>query len=326
MVNDILKQMPGLAQPQRKFLATWFFTILVLRGRVNFRNLSRYCDYAERTIARQFREPFDWPDFHQRVLRTALDPRSELVSAHDASFIAKSGKQTFGLGHFFNGCASRAEGGLEIATLAVVDVTRRCAFTLAVAQTPPGEDATKAEQEETRVDFYKQQLRAHRHRLPPGVTYHCVDGYYAKKKYIDAVVSLALHAITKLRSDADCVFLYTGPHPKRRGARRKYAGKVNFQAWSRFEDLGTREDEPPLHLYTAVVWHKTLKRRLRIVVLLNQKAPAKPRFIVVGSTDPELNGRKLLEFYASRFQIEFLFRDSKQFPGLLDCQARAESA
>ena len=139
IVHEILKQMPGLGQPQRKFLATLFVTILVLRGRVNFRNLSRYCDYSERTIARQFREPFDWPDFHQRVLMRALDPRSELVSAHDASFIPKSGKQTFGLGHFFNGCTSRAERGLEISTLAVVDVTRRCALTLAVAQTPPGE-------------------------------------------------------------------------------------------------------------------------------------------------------------------------------------------
>ena len=28
----------------------------------------------------------------------------------------------------------------------------------------------------------------------------------------------------------------------------------------------------------------------------------------------------------ARFQIEFLFRDSKQFTGLLDCQARAEAA
>ena len=154
-----------------------------------------------------------------------------------------------------------------------------------------GEKATKAEPDDTRVDFYKQQLRAHRHRLPPSITYHCVDGYYAKKKYIDEVVSLDLHAITKLRSDADCMFLYTGPHPKRRGARRKYAGKVNFQDLSRFEDLGTEQEEPHLHLYTAVVWHKTLQRRLRLVVLLNRKDPAKPRFIVLGSTDPELNGR-----------------------------------
>jgi DDE superfamily endonuclease len=325
LVHDILKQMPGLGQPQRKFLATLFVTILVLRGRVNFRNLSRYGDYSERTIARQFREPFDWSDFHQRVLLTALDPRSELVSAHDASFIPKSGKQTFGLGHFFNGCTSRAERGLEMSTLAVVDVTRRCAFTLAVSQTP-GEKATQAEPEATQVDFYTQQLRAHRHRLPSGITYHCVDGYYAKKKYIDAVVSLNLHAITNLRSDADCVFLYTGPHPKRRGARRKYDGKVNFQALHRFEDLGTMEDAPHLHLYTAVVWHKTLQRLVRLVVLLNRKDPAKPRLIVLGSTDPGLNGHKLVDLYAARFQIEFLFRDSKQFTGLLDCQARGASA
>ena len=326
IVPDILKQMPGLGQPQRKFLATLFVTILVLRGRVNFRNLSRYCDYAERTIARQFRRPFAWPDFHQRVLMTALAPHSELISAHDASFLAKSGKQTFGLGHFCNGCASRAERGLEISTLAVVDVTRRCAFTLASAQTPPGEAATQAEPEETRVDFYTQQLREHRHRMPSRVKYHCVDGYYAKKKYIDEVVSLDLHAITKLRSDADCLFLYTGPHPKRRGARRKYDGKVNFQALHRFEDLGTRPEEPQVHLYTAVVWHKTLQRRLRVVVLLNLKDPAKPRFIVLGSTDPDLNGHKLIDLYVARFQIEFLFRDSKQFTGLLDCQARAEAA
>ena len=176
LVHDILQQMPGRGQPQRKFLATLFVTILVLRGRVNFRNLSRYCDYSERTIARQFREPFAWPDFHQRVLRTALAPRSELVSAHDASFLPKSGKQTCGLGHFFNGCASRAERGLEISTLAVVDVTRRCALTLAVSQTPPGEEAAQAELEETRVDFYAQQLRAHRQRLPPSIPSHCVDG------------------------------------------------------------------------------------------------------------------------------------------------------
>jgi hypothetical protein len=326
MVNDILKQMPGLGLPQRKFLATWFVTLLVRRGRVNFRHLSRDCDDAERTIARQFREPFDWPAFHQHVLMTALDPRSELVSVHDASFIPKSGQQTFGLGHFFNGCASRAERGLEISTLAVVDVTRRCAFTLAVAQTPPGEKATKAEPEATRVDCYKQQRREHRHRLPPGVTDHGVDGYDAKKKYLDEVVSLDLHAITTLRSDADGWFLYTGPHPKRRGARRKDDGKVNFQALSRFEDLGTRAEEPHLHLYTAVVWHKTLQRRLRLVVLLNRQDPAKLRFIVLGSTDAELNGYKLLDLYASRFQIAFLCRDSTQFTGLLDCQARAEAA
>ena len=245
----------------------------------------------------------------------ALDPRSELVSAHDASFIPKSGKQTFGLGHFFNGCTSRAERGLEISTLAVVDVTRRCALTLAVAQTPPGEKSPEG--------------RAGRHagRLLQAATARASASLAAEhhlslrgrllceEEIIDEVVSLDLHAITKLRSDADCVFLYTGPHPKRRGALRKYDGKVNFQDLSRFEDLGTKAEELHLHLHTAVVWHKTLQRRLRLVVLLNRKDPAKPRFIVLGSTDPELNGHKLLDLYAARFQIEFSSVTANSSPG-----------
>src|SRR5215510_4778343 len=114
IVTDILQQMPAVRQPQRKFLMVLFATILALRGRVTGRNLSRYCDYSERTIARQFRETFDWPEFHQRVMLAALDACAELISVQDASFIPKSGKQTFGLGHFFIGCANRAEKGLEI--------------------------------------------------------------------------------------------------------------------------------------------------------------------------------------------------------------------
>lgn len=325
IVTDILQQMSAVRQPQRKFLAVLFATILALRGRVTGRNLSRYCAYSERTIARQFRASVDWPDFHERVITTALEPGSELISAQDASFIPKSGKHTFGLGHFFNGCSSRAERGLEISTLAVVEVTRRCAFTLAVAQTPPGEDKARSTPaaEETRVDFYKQQLRAQRARLPASITYHCVDGYFAKKKYIDEVVALKLHPITKLRADADCRFLYTGPHPTRRGAKRKYDGKVNFQDLQRFEALGTLEERDHIQLYTALVWHVSLKRKLRVVVLVNRKDPAKPRYIVLASTDLELDGHKLVEYYVARFQIEFLFRDSKQFTGLADCQSRA---
>jgi hypothetical protein len=241
------------------------------RGRVNCRTLSRSCDDSERTIARQFREPFDWPAFHQRGLMPVLDPRSAGVSAHDASFLPKSGQQTCGLGHFCNGCASRAERGWEIATLAVVAVTRRCALTLAVAPTPPGEEATKAKPEERRVDVYQQQRRAHRQRWPPRMIYHGVDGDEATKKYLEEVVRFQLHAITQRRSAADGWLLSTGPHPKRRGARRTDDGQGNFPALSRVEDLGTMDDAPHLHLYTAVVWPKTLQRHLRLVVVLNRQ-------------------------------------------------------
>ena len=37
IVSDIVKQMPAVRQPQRKFLAVLFATILALRGRVTLR-------------------------------------------------------------------------------------------------------------------------------------------------------------------------------------------------------------------------------------------------------------------------------------------------
>ena len=153
-----------------------------------------------------------------------------------------------------------------------------------------------------------------------------MDGYLAKKNYSDEVVALKLHPITKLRHDANCRFLYTGPHPKRRGPNRKYDGKVTFQALHRFVALGPLQERAHSHLYTALVWHVSLKHQLRGVVLVNRTDPHKPRFLVLASTALDLDGRKVVEFYRARFQIEFLFRDSNQFTGLRDGQARAAAA
>jgi IS4 transposase len=44
------------------------------------------------------------------------------------------------------------------------------------------------------------------------------------------------------------------------------------------------------------------------------------------STDLKLAAQDLYRFYKARFQIEFWFRDVKQFTGLNDCQARCSQA
>jgi hypothetical protein len=176
------------------------------------------------------------------------------------------------------------------------------------------------------VDLYQQQWREPRHRLPPQATYHGVDGYLAKKQDLDEAVRLNLHPMIKLRCDADCRFLSPGPHSKCRGARRKYGGKVNVQDLRLFASLGIRAEADYLQLYTAVVWHVTLKRKLRPVVVVKRKVPAKPRSIVLASTELALDGRKLVELYGAGCQIAFLCRDSKQVTGLSDCQARAKAA
>jgi hypothetical protein len=46
IMESILQQMPGISQPQKKFLITLFSTILLTYGKVNFTNLSRYIAIA----------------------------------------------------------------------------------------------------------------------------------------------------------------------------------------------------------------------------------------------------------------------------------------
>lgn len=42
------------------------------------------------------------------------------------------------------------------------------------------------------------------------------------------------------------------------------------------------------------------------------------------STDLKQGGEQIVRYYRSRFQIDFLYRDAKQFTGLTTCQARSK--
>ncbi len=129
--------------------------------------------------------------------------------------------------------------------------------------------------------------------------------------------------VSKLRCDANLLYLYEGAQ-KKRGRRRQYDGKVSFHDLSRFEK--TAADQSHLTLYTVVVWSVSLQWRVRVVVVVNTKDKQKPRYVVLFSTDTELAAADILRFYKARFQIEFIFRDAKQFAGFSDCQARDKEA
>jgi len=58
-----------------------------------------------------------------------------MLAMMDCSFVAKSGKATFGVSQFWNGCASRVERGLEISVVGVVDVETEQGYTLSAEQT-----------------------------------------------------------------------------------------------------------------------------------------------------------------------------------------------
>jgi hypothetical protein len=44
--------------------------------------------------------------------------------------------------------------------------------------------------------------------------------------------------------------------------------------------------------------------------------------VLLFSTHLELDAKQILTYYKARFQIEFIFRDAKQFTGLTDAQTR----
>jgi hypothetical protein len=315
---------------------TLFVTILLMRGKVNFRNLSRYSDLAKKTYARQFRQSFDFADFNERLIAEIVPPQHEKIGTMDCSYITKSGRKTYGLGFFYDSSHDQPAKGLELSNLAVIDVTDNTGYTLSSWQTPPQEEieqlvatqstaGEQADEEISRVDFYAEHLRRDAAHLPEEVKYLAVDGYYPKLKFVKTVRELDLHVVSKLRHDANLRYLYQGAQ-KQFGAKRKYADKVKFDDLSRFEYVG--EVAKDIQLYTLVVNNVNLKGNIRLVYVLNLRNKNKLGYALLrkASTDTELAAKTIYRYYKARFQIEFIFRDAKQFTGLSHCQARGQAS
>jgi hypothetical protein len=328
IVTDTLKQLAALAKPRRKFVASLIATILAVRGRCNYRNLARYGEYGERSYARHFAAPFPWLAYHAQVIKHAVPATHRCILAQDASFIPKSGQRTPGLAWFYNGCASRAERGLEIHACAVVDLTQKGAYVAAVAQTPTDAALKKDDAKKTRIDFALQQVQTVRPQLRLDINYHTADGAFANKKYADGVIGEGLHLVTKLRNDANLRFRYAGERTGQRGRPKVYDGKVDWQDLSRFAtvDLSPFNFDKAVQGFTAELYHCSLKRWLRVVVLVWHTADGKRHHAIFATTDVNCAATAVLEMYQGRFQIEFLFRDGKQFAGLTESQSRNAAA
>lgn len=316
LLESVLMRVKNTKKPQQKFLCHVMRLMLLVPGRVTFRNLSRYSPYHEKTFARWFERDVDFVSLNHAAIVNVVATHHEHVLAFDPSFVPKSGKRTPGLDMFWNGAHSRAEKGLEIATLAWVDVTQNSAYTLSVEQTPT---TLKRDAEQTRINTYLAHIeRVVTTQQLQTLKYLVADGYFSKQKFVDGICALEMHLISKLRRDAHLRHLYRGPRSTGPGRPKTYDGKVSYHDLSRFEHVDT--DDKDIALYHQVVNHPQLKRNLRLVVV--QHLPT-GRYALLLSTDVALSAQAIYRFYKARFQIEFLFRDAKQFTGLSDCQARS---
>lgn len=319
LLQSVLSRLQQTKTPQRKFVTHLLGLLLMLPGHATFRHMSRYSPYHERSFSRWYATELDWVSLNKSAITEVVPSEHDQALVLDASFGPKSGKHTYGLDRFWNGSHSRTEKGLEISTLAWLDLTGNCAYCLSVEQTPPspGSSDSKA----TRMDVYLDQLRrvVQTHDLS-FLRYVVTDGAYSKQKFVAGVLDLGLHQIGKWRADANLRYLYQGPQRPGPGRPKTYDGKVHLGDLSRFEQLGTDDDH--IVLYHQVLNHVQLKRNLQGVVVVNTQLN---RYAVLFSTDVDLEPLRLYRYYKARFQIEFLFRDAKPFTGLSDCQARSKA-
>lgn len=321
-IKRILSQM-SISKPQKKFLLILFSTIMILRGRMNYRNMSRYSVLHEKSFSRNFKKSFDFTDLNHRLILETIPEKNRKMAAIDASYVPKSGKHSYGIDYFWSGVAGRSKKGQEISSLAIVDLDYNTAYNLSVEQTPSGSEIGK--KEENRIDFYLQQIQRNQNYLRAHQIIHiATDGFYSKTRFIDGLVGLGFHQIGRLRDDANLRYLYKGPHKKRKGAKKKYDGKVKYDDLSRWQFVS--KIEPGVYLYTADLNSPRFKRNIRVVYLLDQRKSGKCRYALFFSTDLNLKAQDIFNMYRSRFQIEFIFRDAKQFTGLTDCQARNKEA
>jgi DDE superfamily endonuclease len=319
LLQSVLPTLRQTKKPQQKFLAHLLGLLLMLPGHATFRNLSRYSAYHERTFARWYARDFDFVSLNKAAIIQVIPPDHEQALVIDASFVPKSGKQTYGLDRFWNGSHSRTEKGLEISALAWLDITDNCAYCLSAEQTPPADKTTDAAA--TRIDVYLDQLArvVSEHHLRH-LRYVITDGYYSKQKFLRGVCALGLEHIGTLRLDAHLRALYHGPQRPGPGRPQTYDGKVHWDNLSRFEKVETEDDS--IVLYHQVLNHVQFQRNLRVVLVVDTKHHRKA---VLFSTDLTLDALTIYRYYKARFHIEFLFRDAKQFTGLTDCQARSHA-
>ena len=293
-----------------------FMLYLSIPSRINFLQLGRYSLFGEQRFRGQFEQGFDFFSFNKALSMPWIGNRNAV--AFDPGFIPKSGKHTPGIGYFWSGCAGRALRGIEILGLSVIDADTRLSFHLDAVQTPP----TNCLQDNdlSLIDWYAGVIKKHIELILSITRYVVADAYFSKKNFVDKILGCSLHLVSKLREDANLSYLSIQPKTGKRGRPAKYGGKIDFRKLNH-EHFNMVVNDKGITAYSAIVYSKSLERNILLVVELFQ-LKGKIIYRLLFSTDTSQAPIDVINIYHTRFQIEFGFRDAKQFVGLENSQAR----
>lgn len=290
----------------------------------------------------------------------------EYVLAGDESVITKAGKKTYGLDRFFSSIYGKPVPGLALFALSVINVNQARSTPLLVEQVIKSESEKKAEAaktkskakakkkekplqepkkrgrpkgsknkdktnveltpELTRIDGMLGRLLSRMGGQIP-IRHLVMDGHFGNNNALQMVRKHGLDLVSKLRHDSALYFPYEGAQ-KPTGARRRYGDKINYQQIpARYRLSSTTEKEVRTEIFQATLLHKAFADLLNVVIIVkfnlktNQQA-----HVVLFSSDLQLSADQLIRYYQLRFQIEFNFRDAKQFWGMEDFMVLEQQA
>ena len=300
---EALKSVANIRKPFEKVFMDAMKLFMAIPGRINFLQMGRYGKFSEQTYRNHFvNESFDWFSFNEHLVKEHL-PGTRKAIAVDPSYIPKSGKKTPWLGYFWSGCSGEYKRGLEIMGIGVIDVDNRECMTLGSVQSP--DTKTLDNIDKSLVDWYAGYLVSRREQIHRISNIVVADAFFSK-------------STCRFRNDA-VLFYPTAEKPTgRRGRPPKYDGAIDF---SRLDTSRCTEHEVDKgKLYGLKVWSKALKRMVSLAVWYPDEDRT-DKWQLYFSTDQNQSTLDVLEYYRTRFQLEFCFRDSKQYAGITNCQS-----
>lgn len=348
---------PYLSTTDLRRLSRIIEAMLSMTGRVTMLGISRWAGKGSsyRTVQRFFNTIIPWTEVFGKFFEQQLyQPAGAYFLVGDESVVTKSGKKTHGLDYFFSSLLSKTVKSIAIFSLALVSVEERRAYPLQVEQvvrseaekaaakarkkkkptkkektTPrkPGRPKGSKNRDKTQVELtgelqriqkmVKNQLAVLQNLVT--VRYLALDGHFGNNNALQMVRQCGLELISKLRHDSALHFIYDGEQ-KRRGPRKKYGQKINYrQIPKKYLVAQSKQGNLQTRIYQTVMLHPDFAQALNVVIITktNLKTGAFANVNLFAS-DLELSYEKIIDFYSLRFQIEFNFRDAKQYWGLED--------
>lgn len=310
-----------LTKSFEKILIEVLKLFIVIQGRVNFTQMERYGSHDEQTYRNNFErrrlKSINWLKLNIALARRYFGKKGRLAIAIDPSYISKSGSKTPHIGRFWSGCAQAVKHGLEIMGIGLVDIDANNCIMLRAHQTPGQKELVL--RNKSQVEHYIGVIKRYRKELLKMTNLIVADAFFSTRTFCDGIKENGFHIVSRLRDNACLYYLHDGPRTGKRGRPKVKGDKIDMAKldYSKMERLEIEGLEGKA--YTLLAWAKALKCKIRLVIWLMPNGKKKLFF----SNDTTLTGEDVLRFYRTRFQIEFCFRDAKQFTGLTHCQARS---